>query len=277
MRVPVSGSPERDFFERLDAMSERLRVRRKAAAEAFKSAQPFPHVVLDDLFDPVVLDRVLEEFPRADAIDWQRYDNPHEVKLATKDERQIGFYARTLIGWLNASTFVEFVEEVTGIAGLIPDPHLDGGGLHQIPRGGKLGIHTDFLMQQRLKLDRRLNLILYLNRDWKDEWGGHLELWQKDAPAAAKKILPAFNRTMIFLTTGYSLHGHPDALACPPETSRKSIALYYYTNGRPAEEKAGVKPTLFQLRPGERASWKLRQVLKRFVPPILNDLRYRRR
>jgi hypothetical protein len=268
-------SPERSFFDRLDALGSTLRGR--ADANAFRSAEPFPYVVIDGFFEDAILDPVIAEFPSARDIDWIQFDNPEERKLATRDERQIGFYARTLINWLNSSTFLEFVEDLTGFTGLIPDPHLDGGGLHQIPPGGKLGIHSDFLMQQRLKLERRLNLILYLNRDWREEWGGALELWDREMQSARKKIFPHYNRLVVFNTTATSFHGHPEPLGCPPDRSRRSIALYYYTNGRPVEEAAGVRPTLFQLRPGERRRWKIRQVLRRFVPPILNDIRYLKR
>lgn len=244
---------------------------------AFASAEPFPHVVVDDLFDELLLNRVLEEFPSPKDIDWIEYDTPHERKLATKNVEQIGPLTRSLINALNSSAFIEFIEDLTGIQGLIPDPHLDGGGLHQIPPGGKLGIHSDFLVQQRLKLDRRLNLIVYLNKDWKEEYGGHLEFWKPEMKEAAKKILPVFNRLVVFSTTSTSFHGHPEPLTCPPDRTRKSIALYYYSNGRPKEETVGIRPTLFQMRPNERTTWKLRQIIKRFVPPILNDLRYFRR
>lgn len=268
-------SEERRFLETLRSVEDRLGSIRPAVP--FEAATPFPHVVLDGVFDELILDAILREFPDPNAIDWTAFDNPHERKLATKHASQIPPLARSLIGFLNTSPFVDFVEELTGIRGLIPDPHVDGGGLHQIERGGKLGIHSDFLVQQRLKLDRRLNLILYLNRDWREEWGGHLELWDRDMTAAQSRILPLFNRMVIFSTTARSFHGHPEPLQCPPDRTRKSIALYYYTNGRPAEEEGGIRPTVFQLRPGERISWRFRQIAKRLLPPILSDLRYRKR
>ena len=267
-------SAEREFLERLEAMGAKLAARAPSAAAEFAKAEPFPHVVLDGFFDETVLDRVLEEFPGPKGVDWIEYDDPHQRKLATKHASQIKPLTRAFINFLNSAEFMDFVEQVSGIQGLIPDPHLDGGGLHQIPAGGKLGIHTDFLMQARLKLDRRLNLILYLNRDWKEEWGGHLEFWRDRTSGPAKRVLPAFNRMVIFATTAYSFHGHPDPLACPPDRFRRSVALYYYSNGRPAEERSNVRHTRFILRPGERARWKVRQFLRRLVPPILNDLRY---
>lgn len=263
-----------EFVQRLEIPREKLAAVAATAAKEFAAAEPFPHVVLDGLFDPGAVKQVLEAFPGKNAIDWERFDTPHEQKLATKGEAQIPVVPKILIQYLNSSAFLDFVESVTGIPGLIADPHLSGGGLHQIPPGGKLGIHTDFLLQQRLKLDRRLNLILYLNEDWRDEWGGHFEMWSRDKSTCVKRVAPLFNRMVLFSTTGYSYHGHPEPLQCPPDRTRKSIALYYYTNGRPEEEKGGMKPTLFVLRPGERATWKLRQVLRKFVPPIVSEMRY---
>lgn len=265
---------ESEFFRRLPIPREKLE---KAAIDAraqFESGVPFPHIVVDGLFDEAVLDAVLAEFPSPTDIDWIRFDTPHEQKLATKRPDQIGWRARALINYLNSSEFLDFVEEITQIRGLVADPHLDGGGLHQIPTGGKLGVHSDFLTQQRLKLDRRLNLILYLNRDWKEEWGGHLELWERDMSKCVKRIAPLFNRIAMFTTTSHSLHGHPEPLACPPDRFRRSVALYYYTNGRPADEAGGVRPTTFLKRPGEKLNWQFRQVARKFIPPILNDLRY---
>ncbi len=270
-------SLEREFFDRLSIDPRRLAETAARASADYRSAAPFPHVVIDGLFDPFVLDRALEEFPGPDGIDWIRFDTPHERKLATRDEAQIGWLTRTLIGYLNSSTFLSFVEDVTGIRGLIPDPHLDGGGLHQIPAGGKLGIHSDFLTQQRLKLDRRINLILYLNRDWPESYGGHLELWDREIRTCEKRILPIYNRLVLFNTTSTAYHGHPEALTCPPDRTRRSIALYYYSNGRPAEELGGVKPTRFLPRPNEKVVWRMRQLIAKFVPPIVNELRYKLR
>jgi len=141
-----------------------------------------------------------------------------------------------LLHQLNSSTFLNFLESLTGIQGIIPDPHFNGGGLHQIERGGYLKIHVDFNRHKRLKLDRRLNLLLYLNRDWQEEYGGHLELWDRDMNRCHQRILPIFNRCVIFNTNDFSYHGHPDPITCPEGMTRKSLALYYYSNGRPADE-----------------------------------------
>jgi hypothetical protein len=233
---------------------------------AYRAAAPFPHAVFDDFFDPVILDRVLSEFPGAQGIDWERYDDPRfEVKLASRSEQQIGLFTRYLIYALNSSAFLQFLERLTGIKGLVPDPHLWGGGLHQILPGGKLAVHADFNNYPHFKLDRRLNVLVYLNRDWREEWGGHLELWDRDMARCEQRILPLFNRMVCFSTTDTSFHGHPDELRCPPDRTRRSLALYYYSNGRPAEEIGRPHTTLFQYRPDDELPWKAKLDPRRWL------------
>ena len=149
--------------------------------------------------------------------------------------------------------FLKFLESLTGIEGLISDPYYVGGGIHETKKGGFLKVHTDFNYHKKLKLDRRVNLLLYLNSDWKEEYGGHLELWDKDMLSCKRKVLPVINRMAIFSTTDFSYHGHPEPLSCPDNRSRRSLALYYYTNGRPASELEFDKSTVtnYQERPGE--------------------------
>ncbi len=146
---------------------------------------------------------------------------------------------------------------MTGITGIIPDPGYVGGGMHEITSGGFLKVHADFNRHKQLHLDRRLDAILYLNSDWEDSWGGQLELWDRSMSEAVVSLAPVAGRLVCFATDDYSYHGHPDPLTCPPDRFRRSLALYYYTNGRPAEEISGDHTTLFQARPGERIapSW----------------------
>lgn len=247
--------------------------------EEYAKAQPFPHIVIDNFLPEYILEAILQEFPKPDQIDWQSFKNSAERKLASKHEQQMGDATRFLLYSLNSATFITFLEVLTGIDGVIPDPHFEGGGLHQIERGGYLKMHVDFNRHKKLRLDRRLNLLIYLNKDWKEEYGGYLELWDKDMTRCEKKILPIFNRCVIFSTTDFSYHGHPEPLTCPEGCSRKSLALYYYSNGRPAEELADGSghSTIFLSRPGdnivldEPSEPKVKTVLKKLVPPILID------
>jgi hypothetical protein len=230
-------------------------------------------VVFDDFFDPELLDLVLTEFPKPGEIRWQRFDNAHEIKLASAAEASFGPATRLLLYHLNSATFLDFLSSVTGIKHLIPDPGFAGGGLHQIVPGGKLGIHVDFNKHEDYGLDRRLNLLLYLNKDWRESYGGHLELWDRSMSECQAKVLPMFNRVMIFGTTDFTYHGHPDPLRCPDHMTRKSLALYYFSNGRPAEEITGSHSTVFQARTTREFSLgfsqRLRNLARDFVPPIV--------
>jgi Rps23 Pro-64 3,4-dihydroxylase Tpa1-like proline 4-hydroxylase len=213
----------------------------------YDTAKPFPHIVIDGLFEDDVLDKVLEEFPAPDAMKWARFDNPKEKKLGFYHEvSRISPVIREFIDAMNGFEMLLFLEALTGIDGLIPDPYFGGGGLHQIEAGGFLKVHVDFNVHPKLKLDRRLNLLLYLNKDWRDEYGGHLELWDRDMKICRKKILPIFNRTVIFSTTDSSFHGHPNPLTPPPGRTRQSVSLYYYSAGRPAVEASAPHDTIFR-------------------------------
>ena len=221
-------------------------------AEAYVQAKPFPHIALDGLFPTEVLDKIREEIA-AISVD------PEKDFYSTFQKRRISDFdrlpptARQLVADLNSADFLSFLERLTGIEGLIPDPYLEGGGIHQIGRGGFLKIHTDFNYHSGLKLHRRLNLLLYLNRNWDAAWGGALELWNADVSQRVASYLPEFNRMILFSTTDTSYHGHPDPLTCPDDVRRNSIALYYYTADRPASEVRFSKSTMtnYQPRPEE--------------------------
>lgn len=213
----------------------------------FESGQPFPHIAIDGLFDDADLDAVLRAFPSSDAMrQWLAFDNQHEKKLGFFHERsKVPAVIREFLNWMNSFEMLLWLEALTGIEGLIPDPYFGGGGLHQIEPGGFLKVHADFNVHPKLHLDRRLNLLVYLNKDWRDEWGGHLELWDADAMECRERIAPRFNRTVVFATTDRALHGHPHPLQSPPGVTRKSVSLYYYTAGRPVEERTAPHDTLF--------------------------------
>ncbi len=210
------------------------------------SADPFPHIVVDGLFDDADLDAVLREFPSPDAMHWTRFDNPLEKKLGYfYASSTISKTVRDFLEAMNGFEMLLWLEALTGIEGLIPDPYFGGGGLHQIEPGGFLKVHADFNVHPKLKLDRRLNMLIYLNKEWREEYGGQLELWDRDGKTCRKKILPTFNRTVVFSTTDTSFHGHPHPLKSPPGITRKSVSLYYYTAGRPADERSVAHDTLF--------------------------------
>ena len=219
---PISEPP---FFfdpEALDAVAGRER-------DSYARAKPFPHVVLDGLIPDAILDEVVREAPTADKrAGWVEWDDVNSVKRGLREDWAMGPTTRLLLGQFNSAAFLNFLEQLTGITGLVPDPHLYGGGIHTIESGGYLRIHADFNHHPRLKLLRRINALLYLNRDWDDEWGGHLELWDQNL-SSSEAIAPVFNRLVIFSITDTAYHGHPNPLETPPGIARRSLALYYYT------------------------------------------------
>lgn len=217
----------------------------RAHAAAYRAADPFPHLVIDGFLDSNMLKEVLAEFDAMDRTPWHYTERNTERKYSTEDFRHFGPTTRAVFTQLNSAPFMEFLEKLTGIPGLIPDPHLRGGGLHEIRRGGALGVHADFNFYKRLNLYRRLNLLVYLNEDWPEAWGGHLELWDRTGKQCVQRIAPLFNRAVIFDTSNYSYHGHPRPLQCPEDRSRKSLALYYYTVEAPADDDRTPHTTVF--------------------------------
>jgi hypothetical protein len=238
-------------------------------ADRYRSAQPYPHVMIDNFFDEAVLDRAIEEFPPTDSLS-ENFDNVREFKRTTRSELEIPPFGRALVHALNSGTFISFLEEITGVRGLVGDPHLWGGGFHVLPRGGKLKIHTDFNYHKKLGLDRRINVLIFLNRNWTEAYGGHFEAWRPKGTNAEARYLPIFNRLIVFGTTDFTFHGNPDPVDCPEGMSRKSIAMYYYTKGRPKHEWSGmVQSTTFMNRPGEAIVVQapmLRRLLIRAMP-----------
>ncbi|MBI1964004.1 MAG: 2OG-Fe(II) oxygenase [Candidatus Rokubacteria bacterium] len=199
-----------------------------AGAGAFRTAQPYPHVVLEDFLRPEAADTLLAEF-EATRDGWTFLHHVNEKKRQFTKLERLGPTTRAIVAELQSPEFIAHIETLTGISGLVADPDLDGSGLHEIKRGGHLNMHVDFLSHVvKRHWSRRLNLLIYLNKGWREEYNGHLEMWSRDMQRCEKKVLPVFNRCLIFQTSEISWHGHPTPLACPPETSRKSLALYYY-------------------------------------------------
>ena len=231
-----------------------LHRRAEASREAYQEAQPFPHILLDEFLPAPAVATVVAEFPDPDAqLEWRRVDLTSSSGDLVQDGKmgfaavdQLGPSIRELLHELNSGTFLRFLEKLTGIEGLIADPMLQGGGIHQVLPGGMLAVHADFTNHPRFNLDRRLNVLLYLNEDWPVEYGGELELWSPDMSRCERRIRPLAGRCVIFNTSQQSYHGHPRPLSCPSGQTRKSIALYFYTQGR---EDADVEPT-------ELTSWR---------------------
>ena len=202
----------------------------------YRNADPFPHVVIDDFMDTKAAERLLKVFPEKDSpvwLDWRNRDVVHQPKKLgighAKRLTDVSPWLQNMLDAFNSYPFLSFLEQLTGIGKLLPDPYFHGGGIHQILNGGKLDVHADFNDLSDLNLYRRINVLYYLNKNWKPEYQGNLELWDAGMTECRREIAPIFNRMVIFNTDKSSFHGHPAPVNTPEHVTRKSLALYYYT------------------------------------------------
>ena len=204
----------------------------------YKNSEPYPHIIFKNFFNKEFLNEVLKEFPDLGKSKFSmKYANKNEVKFANNDKKKFKKNTKLLFQYLNSKKFLKFIKKISSIKEkILADQTLSGGGLHEIKKGGVLKVHTDFGKHPTKNLDRRINVLIYLNKKWKKNYGGHLELWNKDMKKCVKRILPTFNTMVVFSTNDFTNHGHPNHLKCPKKTSRKSIATYYFSKGRPKNE-----------------------------------------
>jgi hypothetical protein len=218
-------------YSSLYALAERLSV-------SYRSAEPFPHVVIDGLFNAQQYSSLVRVFPDPKDPIWKKPENSHvRGKFVTRGgDFQIkdSLYSddqKQLLRELNSALFLRFLEKLTGIEGLISDPYFVEAGFHCSEDGGFLDIHADFSHHDIMKIERRLNLLIYINNEWKEDFGGSLSLYDRNLQPVIS-IEPVGNRCVVFETSPYSFHGHPQPMKLPAETYRKSIALYYYSAPR---------------------------------------------
>ena len=239
--------------------------------ERYAGADPFPHIVIDDFITPDILDACLEFFPDSPDPDSQTFDRDQERFKTSFNPDFLLAQLRSFFYALNSQPFISFLENMTGVEGLIPDPYFLGGGFHETKQGGHLGVHADFNLQPKLKLERRLNLLIYLNKDWEEGYGGELELWDRGMEACVQRVVPSFNRCVVFSTNATSFHGHPGPVNHPRNIPRRSIALYYYT--ATWDGTARDFTTQFKARPdsGDKidCSVKRHEFINDFFPPII--------
>lgn len=222
----------------------------QARMDAYAFAEPFAHAVMDDFLPADMTEALLAHFPA----DPKAHDKVYEKGYGGTHKRQISpydcdAYLRAAFAFFNSAQFIRFIEGITNIQGLIPDPYFSGGGLHETSSGGLLGIHADFQVNEGLQLFRRVNVLIYLNKDWQEAYGGKLELWDKAMTKKVVDVAPVFNRCVIFNTDADSFHGHPDPLTTPPHITRKSIALYYYKAQTIQNQSGESRHTLYVARP----------------------------
>lgn len=247
----------------------------KKAAEEFKTSPPYPHIIIDDFLKPEIADALFENFPSSQEMR-KSYKNLNEQKSEGSgfDEYHPNFMQ--VKNELRTEKFIKFMEELTGIKDLIlPDDHR-GSGVHQGFNGSYLDVHVDFSIHPTLKKHRRLNLLIFLNKNWKEEYGGHCEFWDKDVKNLVNKALPSHNRAVIFECNQISYHGY-STINIPEDESRKSFYSYFYTDVAP-----GVKyhDTIFKARPEEGISKKIKTDVKEgsknFIKKVIYKLNLKR-
>lgn len=210
-------------------------------------SKPFNHIVIDNFLCEHISKYVVDEFPAFDNDSWRIYNNAIEVKKLLNHWDKFGPETYKLFNYLNSREFIAQLEILIGCE-LFADFGLNGGGLHTHARGGKLNTHLDYSIHPKLKLERRINLLIYVTPNWQDDWGGSLGLWQvndaKNGPGKlVKSISPIFNRAVIFDTTQNSWHGLPEPINCPESITRNSLAVYYLC--RPRESAIDRGKALF--------------------------------
>ncbi len=213
------------------------------------TAEPFRYVVIDDFLTEEFAEEILAAYPTPHGGAWDNTIYTHQRKKLTLNKNfpePIGDFFRMA----ESEEFLDLVSSICGIENILPDPGLTGGGLHQIMNGGYLDVHIDYNFHPRTKLHRRLNLLLYLNKDWKREYEGYLEFWDMENKKRIDSIAPTFNRVVIFETNEVSYHGHPQPLVTPDDVTRKSLAVYYYTRERDTVETATEHNTIFKQTSG---------------------------
>lgn len=239
--------------------------------DEYISAKPFPHIIIDDFCSPEILKKCLEFFPEQPDPASRSFEREQERFKTSYNPDFLPPQLRSFFYSLNSRPFIKFLENLTGVKGLIPDPYFLGGGFHQTTQGGHLSVHADFNFHRVMGLERRLNILIYLNHDWREEYGGALELWDADMKNCVQRVAPVFNRCVVFSTSGKSYHGHPAPVAHPDETPRRSLALYYYT--ATWDGTAARRTTQFRSRPDSEDSidWKFRvqEVAEDLLPPLL--------
>ena len=209
---------------------------------------PFDYCVIDNFFDKEIALKLESEIPAYDSDIWHVYDNPVEIKKTCNNWNVFPKLTYQVMNYLNSSEFVSILS--TGIFNdkeLFSDIGLNGGGWHIHSQSGKLNPHLDYSIHPKLGLERKFNLIIYLNSNWKNDYGGNLGFWDNNANNEPGEIVvssePKFNRAILFDTSQNSWHGLSGALKCPKNQFRKSLAVYYLCN--PSKIASNRKKVLF--------------------------------
>ncbi|MAG31871.1 MAG: hypothetical protein CL908_13365 [Deltaproteobacteria bacterium] len=240
-------------------------------ARRFESGKPFRHIVVDDFLRPEFAREVCRAYP---AYEDARASSEREFKAANEyhkiqivDSSIFPEPVRLLSEALQSRELLETLTEITGIPDILADSGYCGGGMHLMETGSHLDLHVDFNHLDE-RLYRRLNIILYLNEDWQEGWGGDLDLWDGDVKECAHVVAPVANRVVIFNTVPRSFHGVRN-VTCPADHSRNTFASFYYTKEVPPEWEGKFEGTVWARRPGERRLMEVPERLLKAIPTTL--------
>lgn len=211
----------------------------------WRESKPFRHLVYDNFFYPEKAEQILAQYPDVGRGTWDGTTYIHQKNKFILRRFQEGDLLHDVFNELNSPPFIQFLEKLSGIEALEGDKKLFGGGLHQSTKGAFLDVHVDFNYHPETQYHRRLNVLVYMNKDWKQDYAGDLELWDMERQVMTEKIAPLFNRMVMFETNERSFHGHPVPLNTPEGISRKSLAVYFYSPTRPAQEVAVNHNSIF--------------------------------
>ena len=197
--------------------------------DKFLNAEPYEHIIIENFLNKEYAEDIYNNFPN-DIENWYKYINPIEVKYAYDDINKLPKCLKDIFYLLSTEQMIKIISKITNISNLEYDQYLHGAGLHSLPRNGRLHMHLDYEKHPYTGKQRRLNIILYMNKEWKEEWNGQTELWNKDMSECITKCPIKYNSALLFKTDEISWHGIPNKIMCPENIFRNSIAYYYVSN-----------------------------------------------
>jgi Rps23 Pro-64 3,4-dihydroxylase Tpa1-like proline 4-hydroxylase len=204
---------------------------------SYNSAKPWEHIALDNFLPTELARQISEAFPKPIDLQgnhkiepWKYHKNQNVDRWLLEDSTEMPEALKLFTYAVNSRSFLLFLETLTGIDSLLPDPYFLGGGAMVTGSGGFLNVHADFNWNANQQSWRRVNALFYLTPNWQKEWGGNLELWSKDGKDKVKEIAPEFNRVVIFSTKSDTYHGQPVPTKTPTGVTRNLFSAFYYTS-----------------------------------------------